>query len=33
MKRIYKITFMVLAMTLGLGACVKDLDTLPIDPR
>ncbi len=33
MKRIYKITFMVLATTLFFSSCVKDLDTLPIDPR
>jgi len=33
MKRIFKITFMVLATTLFLSSCVKDLDTLPIDPR
>ena len=33
MNRIYKITFMVLATTLFLGSCVKDLNTVPIDPR
>jgi starch-binding outer membrane protein, SusD/RagB family len=33
MKRIFKITFMVLATTLFFASCVKDLDTLPIDPR
>ncbi len=33
MKRIFKITFMVLATTLFLASCVKDLNTLPIDPR
>jgi hypothetical protein len=33
MKRIFKITFVVLATTLFLGSCTKDLNTLPIDPR
>ena len=33
MKRIYQLAFMVLATTLFLASCVKDLDTLPIDPR
>jgi hypothetical protein len=32
MKRILKITFIVTAITLFLSSCVKDLNTLPIDP-
>ena len=32
MKRILKITFIVTALTLFLSSCVKDLNTLPIDP-
>jgi hypothetical protein len=32
MKRIYKITFIVLALGAFLASCVKDLDTTPIDP-
>jgi hypothetical protein len=33
MKRIFKITFMITAITLFLASCVKDLDKLPIDPN
>jgi len=33
MKRIFKITFMVSAITLFFASCVKDLDTTPIDPN
>ncbi len=33
MKRLYKITFLVLAMTMFFASCVKDLDTVPIDPN
>ncbi|MEI6436534.1 MAG: RagB/SusD family nutrient uptake outer membrane protein, partial [Bacteroidota bacterium] len=33
MKRIFKITFMVLALTMFFASCVKDLDTQPIDPN
>lgn len=32
MKRIFKITSMVVALTMFFTACVKDLDTTPIDP-
>ena len=32
MKRIFKITFMVVALTMFFASCVKDLDTQPIDP-
>jgi hypothetical protein len=32
MKRIVKITFIVLAISLYFASCVKDLDTKPIDP-
>ncbi|MGA2822951.1 MAG: RagB/SusD family nutrient uptake outer membrane protein [Bacteroidales bacterium] len=33
MKRIFKITFMITAITLFLASCVKDLDKKPIDPN
>ena len=33
MKRIFKITFMVMVTTFFLGSCTKDLNTSPIDPR
>lgn len=33
MKRIFKITFMVVALSAFLASCVKDLDTKPIDPN
>jgi len=33
MKRIFKITFIITAITLFLASCVKDLDKLPIDPN
>jgi hypothetical protein len=33
MKRIFKITFIITAMTLFLGSCIKDLDKGPIDPN
>jgi len=33
MKRIFKITGMVLALTMLFASCVKDLDTQPIDPN
>ena len=32
MKRFFKIAFMVVAVTLFSASCVKDLDTVPIDP-
>ncbi len=32
MKRIFKITFILAALTLFSVSCVKDLDTVPIDP-
>ena len=32
MKRIFKITSMVVALTMFFSSCVKDLDTQPIDP-
>jgi hypothetical protein len=32
MKRIFKISTMVVALTMFFASCVKDLDTLPIDP-
>ena len=32
MKRIFKITSMVVALTMFFASCVKDLDTVPIDP-
>jgi starch-binding outer membrane protein, SusD/RagB family len=32
MKRIFKISFIVLALTAFFASCVKDLDTKPIDP-
>ena len=32
MKKIFKITFMVLALSAFFASCVKDLDTKPIDP-
>ena len=32
MKRIFKITTMVVALTMFFASCVKDLDTQPIDP-
>jgi hypothetical protein len=32
MKRIFKITFIVLALSAFFASCVKDLDTKPIDP-
>jgi hypothetical protein len=32
MKRIFKITFIALAVTLYSASCVKDLNTVPIDP-
>ncbi len=32
MKSIFKIAFLVTALTLVLGSCVKDLNTTPIDP-
>src|SRR5512138_3127857 len=32
MKRIFKITFIIAAITLLSVSCVKDLDTVPIDP-
>ena len=33
MKRIFKIAFMITAITLFLASCMKDLDKLPIDPN
>ncbi len=33
MKRIFKITSIVVALTVVLASCVKDLDTTPIDPK
>ena len=33
MKRIFKISFMVVALTMFFVSCVKDLDTTPINPR
>jgi hypothetical protein len=33
MKRIFKITFIITAITLFLASCIKDLDKLPIDPN
>ena len=33
MKRIFKITFIISAITLFLASCVKDLDKGPIDPN
>ncbi len=33
MKRIFKITFMVVALTMFFASCVKDLDTQPINPN
>ncbi len=33
MKRIFKITFMVVAITMFFASCVKDLDTQPINPN
>ena len=33
MKRIFKITFLLTAISLFLASCVKDLNTTPINPR
>ena len=33
MKRIFKITFILVALTMFFASCVKDLDTQPIDPN